>query len=420
GSVIDDDEVDETSLQYRISYNGGTSWSAWTAISTGVTGSGTSWNYSYSITDAANGAKLLQVRATDTTSTPVVAAGSFVTGSNYRIVSVGTTDYTLIGASANTVGIVFTATGAGSGDGTAKPAASTQTSFTQDTGAPTISGLSPAESAVLGVDFTVSGSVSDATGYVDTLNYKVLRDGSQFQPASGWASVTVQGDAAATALVNGTTYTIISAGTTTWTAVGAADNNVGTVFTATGAGSGTGTARATVSAGSFEVGRKYTIKTAGDTTWTSIGAADNNPGTIFVSTGTGSGTGVAYDNFRIMTFTTPTISTTGGTGAYQVQFETSDGSNVRQTNLNVVVDKTAPTVSFDTDYPLAGSTKNNTITVQGSSYDARAVGTVTVDVYKTGAFVMSAGTVSGTTSWTMQFNTANFDDLTNATLATIN
>jgi hypothetical protein len=49
---------------------------------------------------------------------PVVIAGAFVTGTAYRILSVGTTNFIAIGASANTVGIVFTATGAGSGTGT--------------------------------------------------------------------------------------------------------------------------------------------------------------------------------------------------------------------------------------------------------------------------------------------------------------
>jgi len=50
---------------------------------------------------------------------PAVTAGSFVTGTVYRILTVGTTNFTLIGASANTVGVVFTATGEGSGTGTA-------------------------------------------------------------------------------------------------------------------------------------------------------------------------------------------------------------------------------------------------------------------------------------------------------------
>ena len=48
-----------------------------------------------------------------------VTAGSFSTGNTYVIASVGTTDFTLIGASANTVGVVFVASGAGTGTGTA-------------------------------------------------------------------------------------------------------------------------------------------------------------------------------------------------------------------------------------------------------------------------------------------------------------
>jgi hypothetical protein len=48
-----------------------------------------------------------------------VTAGSFVIGSTYIITSVGTTTFTAIGASANTVGVVFIATGVGSGSGTA-------------------------------------------------------------------------------------------------------------------------------------------------------------------------------------------------------------------------------------------------------------------------------------------------------------
>ena len=48
-----------------------------------------------------------------------VTAGSFVIGKSYTIRSVGTTDYTLIGAVANTVGVLFTATGVGSGTGVA-------------------------------------------------------------------------------------------------------------------------------------------------------------------------------------------------------------------------------------------------------------------------------------------------------------
>lgn len=49
-----------------------------------------------------------------------VTAGNFVAGKIYRIVSIGTTDFTLIGATSNTIGLHFVATGAGSGTGTAE------------------------------------------------------------------------------------------------------------------------------------------------------------------------------------------------------------------------------------------------------------------------------------------------------------
>lgn len=50
---------------------------------------------------------------------PVVNAGNFVKGLRYEIRTAGTTNYTLIGAANSTVGTVFTATGVGSGTGTA-------------------------------------------------------------------------------------------------------------------------------------------------------------------------------------------------------------------------------------------------------------------------------------------------------------
>jgi hypothetical protein len=49
----------------------------------------------------------------------LTSAGSFIVGQQYKIVAVGSTNFTLIGASANTVGTVFTATGVGTGSGTA-------------------------------------------------------------------------------------------------------------------------------------------------------------------------------------------------------------------------------------------------------------------------------------------------------------
>ena len=47
-------------------------------------------------------------------------AGSFIVGGVYLITSIGTTNFVAIGAASNTVGIYFTATGVGSGTGTAQ------------------------------------------------------------------------------------------------------------------------------------------------------------------------------------------------------------------------------------------------------------------------------------------------------------
>ena len=56
--------------------------------------------------------------ASPTGSLPTVS-GDFVVGQTYVIQTVGTTDFTLIGASSNTVGVIFVATGPGTGTGTA-------------------------------------------------------------------------------------------------------------------------------------------------------------------------------------------------------------------------------------------------------------------------------------------------------------
>jgi len=51
-----------------------------------------------------------------------IAATAIVSGSGYFIATIGNTDFTAIGSSANTVGEYFVATGAGTGTGTARPA----------------------------------------------------------------------------------------------------------------------------------------------------------------------------------------------------------------------------------------------------------------------------------------------------------
>jgi len=63
-----------------------------------------------------------------------VTASAFVIGTTYTITAIGTTDFTLIGAAANTVGTRFTATGAGTGTGTAVTTVFTATGVGTGTG----------------------------------------------------------------------------------------------------------------------------------------------------------------------------------------------------------------------------------------------------------------------------------------------
>ena len=190
-----------------------------------------------------------------------ITAGFFNIGSSYKIVSPGNTSFTAIGADNNDVGTVFTAAGAGAGTG------------------------------------TVSG---------ETIDHDNNDDGSVDISFEWNYPITI---VAATSIVSGSKYQIVSPGNTSFTAIGADNNDVGTVFTANNVvPTGTGTvsvyslerdidgfyvhihSSSLVTAGSFVVGRSYRIISAGNTSFTAIGALNNYVGTVFTATGTGTET----------------------------------------------------------------------------------------------------------------------------------
>lgn len=100
---------------------------------------------------------------------PTIASGSFVVGVRYVIASIGTTDFTLIGASANTVGLSFVATGVGAGTG----AAVLENTITEyDTSATAIVGGERIDDVFAVAAF---GASSDSTiGMIDLRNPLVL------------------------------------------------------------------------------------------------------------------------------------------------------------------------------------------------------------------------------------------------------
>ena len=120
-------------------------------------------------------------------------AGAFNVGTSYTIKTVGKTDFTLIGASANTVGIVFTATGVGSGTGTATPNA---------TNSNTALGYNAGRGIIYGTGNTILGA--NVTGLAAGLtNNIIIADGAGNQRINVDSTGKVGiGTTAATAVLN--------------------------------------------------------------------------------------------------------------------------------------------------------------------------------------------------------------------------
>lgn len=190
------------------------------------------------------------ITVTQTSHGYLKTAGGFTVGQQYKIVAVGSTNFTLIGASSNTVGVVFTATGSGTGSGTASivwVAFSGSTNLAAVPLSYSISGTTRFSTGTygmfgLGVAPAVPASLINNTfelTYVDANTYTITL------PNANAGSFTT-----------GLTYIITSVGTTNFVAIGASSNTVGVSFVATGPGSGTGTASITalytiVSGGNF-------------------------------------------------------------------------------------------------------------------------------------------------------------------------
>ena len=129
------------------------------------------------------------------------------------------------------------------------------------------------------------------------------------------------------------------------------------------------TASVTLTAGSFLIGEGYTIVTTGTTDFTLIGAADSNPGTIFIATGVGTGTGTAkYNNSSSQAFVTDNYTTSGSTN-FRTYANTSAGNLARGGSFsfenydaigNANTDPLIRSIVQFTAYPLAANLANAT------------------------------------------------------------
>ncbi|MEC4005921.1 GEVED domain-containing protein [Flavobacterium sp. SUN052] len=105
------------------------------------------------------------------TTNPIKTAGAFIIGNSYTITTIGTTDYTLLGASSNTIGVTFIATAAGTGTGTATELLSNNTAGTGTVAAGStvvnLNGLTPSTTYYVWVRGNCSvGDYSQWSSYV--------------------------------------------------------------------------------------------------------------------------------------------------------------------------------------------------------------------------------------------------------------
>ena len=202
--------------------------------------------------------------------------GTYYKGINNGLQSVSKSNYTRVGAADNNIGTSFTATGPDFGEG----------KVTQEHA---ITAL------VLSTEYTIVG-VNSGAGFtsIGAADNNIGTSFTATGPGTGLGSVTQS--LSVTELEIGTEYTIWQNGNTDFTLIGAADSSVGTVFTATAAGIGTGLVKQTILITELVAGIVYIIYDDGASDFTLIGAADNNIGTVFTATGAGVGTGSATES----------------------------------------------------------------------------------------------------------------------------
>ena len=266
-------------------------------------------------------------------------AGSFVTGQTYAITLVGTTDFTAIGASSNTIGVVFKATGAGSGTGAAsiflgedngeKAALDLPLPFTTSAAMAqrlakltllrgreqmTMTGEFGMEAFELEVGdivrFSEENPTTGAVQYRYGFGSQNSGTGKEFEVVSWKLSANQDAGDLRIAM----TLREISSDAFSWSAEEQAivannadvsklsqvnQNKKAAIVFQNGLDllvDAVNPQVSLVSAGSFVTSNSYTIVSVGNTDFTAIGAANNEVGTTFTATGAGSGTGTAYDN----------------------------------------------------------------------------------------------------------------------------
>jgi hypothetical protein len=223
----------------------------------------------------------------------IIDSGSFVIGKEYKIKTIGTTDFVLIGSVDSDIGTIFTATGVGTGTGIAIDTydhfyANIFASERRNVEVLTENSFSQAYANLHLQSHTASeGRRPDLFKKSLTATVEIISVGAivlqrQYEIISlGTDTLTTISSGA---FVIDDVYTILVPGDTDFTLIGAADSVIGTTFTATGVGIGTGTAT-------------Y-VSTTVQEHWEGIGVPSGTTaivGTKFVASSVGTGTGTVRE-----------------------------------------------------------------------------------------------------------------------------
>lgn len=229
--------------------------------------------------------------ATITIENDSTLAVNIIKNETYTIKTVGTTDFTKMGSINNNIGTIFTAStfGTSLATGTGMVKSVMTPSFIIDV-ANVISSKQYTIVTLGNTDFTMMGTATNTIGStftanlsnapIGTVSYETITIGPSSIPVSG--------------LTIGKTYTITKIGTTNFALLGAAlPFAIGKTFVATAVGAGTGTVALTtivnntIPVSSIVSGNTYIIDTLGTTNFTTLGSTSNTVGNIFVATHTG-------------------------------------------------------------------------------------------------------------------------------------
>jgi hypothetical protein len=205
-------------------------------------------------------------------------------------------------------------------------------------------------------------------------------------------------------------YTIATAGTTNFTLLGAANNNVGTSFTAT--------ANGLYTSGNFVIGQPYTIATSGTTNFVALGSASNTAGTTFTATGTGlvsSGSFVVGESYTIVTPGTTDFTLLGASNSLANTTFTATGNGLITAGSFVTTKSYTIVSAGSTNFTLIGAANNN----PGTTFVATGAGTGTGTANQgngtaaqgTGTAVQGTGTAVASGQFTVAstYSGANID-----------